>query len=104
MNTATEHHYATGTCNPARHCAEHEIDEFAFKPYLICGECFHCFKSGFELWRVYVGEFYGCVWRAWRKGWAPPGTGWVDGARALVGVPFSRPSRIAWCPHCLHDF
>lgn len=104
MNSANPHQINEGACNPYRHCAEHEIDEYAFRPYLICGECFHVFKTRAELWRAYVLGFYSDAVRAYRKGWAPPGTGLWDGVRAWLSMPFTRPKSISFCPHCLHDF
>lgn len=80
------------------HCAEHNTDEPIVRPVIRCGECWHRYASWAEVWRCYVGEFYAMWWRAWVNRWDLPR------ARMLFTVPFQRPSRLLWCPHCTHDF
>lgn len=66
-------------------CAIHHRPE-AYKAWFVCGECLHSFRWRASLWARHLG-----IW--WQLGrW-----------RALRHL-FDRPSRVATCPLCAHDF
>lgn len=74
--------------DPHDHCFMHGCEPITGEPYIICGECGHCYRTADEL----VLYFWGLV-------------------RLNNGEDFERPTGtpvaaddILFCPLCLHDF
>jgi hypothetical protein len=71
------------------HCWWHQRDEPATRPYLICGECFHTYRTRAHLWAAHQ-------WGLKDLGWKGV---WRNIRRSLV----TPPSRVWFCPHCTHN-
>lgn len=78
-------HRPTKACD-ADHCYSHDEDEpMRTGDYILCGECFHVFRTGEELVAAYLDN--------WPLKEIPK----PDAATV-------NPDKITFCPHCLHDF
>jgi hypothetical protein len=105
----TQPHEPTRECNPW-HCWSHNVDELHIgKPYIMCGECFHTFRTKHALRRDYRKLSAGTAWRelfARRSKMLNVegfGRSKRTAAQWLIYRWFIRASRIPFCPHCLHD-
>jgi len=97
----TERHEVTNACHHV-HCHSCGVDELVDgSEYVVCGECFHCYRTRRDLRRAYRREASrGRGSMPWLRG---NGFGTRFGAlRRRVLVP--RASRIYGCQECGHDF
>jgi hypothetical protein len=116
-------HQPTGACQ-RDHCYSHGVDEpINNRPYyLACGECYHLFRTRWNLWADHLRTAGACYWHElraplWREepgpfdyAWAsitthqtPTGPWRASALLHLALLPFTRPSHINTCPHCIHD-
>ncbi len=86
-------HEPADACYEA-HCFWHHVDEPS-RPgdYLVCGECFHVYRTAGELRRAYRREF----WRVSRRF----GDAWVLRVWRVLTI---RAKKIYFCQFCIHDF
>lgn len=90
------------------HCYSHHVDEPGDSAYIVCGECFHAYRTARELRRAYRRGY----WQATSR--PPTGLGgglfgrndewgpslWVRVWRVLT----IRAKNISFCQECIHDF
>lgn len=90
-------HDPTDECQ-ADHCYSCHEDEPAKGAYLVCGECFHAYRTKGALRR----EYRRGACRTGRRAlpWAPKVSWWALGWKLAT----TRVSKIFFCPLCLHDF
>ncbi len=94
-------HRPSFTCDdhPDRvHCYEHHEDEPVGGAYIVCGECFHVWRTAGELRREYRRQF----WRTTSHGWF--GTDRPSLVSRVWRVLTVRAKDIYFCQHCIHDF
>lgn len=103
-------HPPTDACH-RDHCWAHDVDEpIDGRPYyLACGECFHLYRTRWNLWadhlrtaaRIYLADLRNP--HHWARTVGGPWLTRADAVLHLILLPFTRPSRIRPCPHCIHD-
>lgn len=94
-------HEPTDECEPV-HCYSHHVDEYARDPYLVCGECFHVYRSAQELRRAYQRQSLRIWWAGERKIFS---SDWHVGLLLVLRrVITIRTKDIFFCQHCIHDF
>ncbi len=86
-------HEPTDACYD-QHCFSHHQDEDATGAYLVCGECFHVYRTPGELRRAYR-----CAFWTIENPWARPSLAW-----RVWRVLTIRAKRIYFCQYCIHDF
>ncbi|RKR92842.1 hypothetical protein BDK92_7324 [Micromonospora pisi] len=108
-----QHEPGAPGCAPDEHCWEHHVDETADKFYIVCIECGHVYRTGWELRRAYLRQH----WSLFRRDMVsplrpPPGVdfGWtarwprLAAPLLLVRALFRRANGIHFCQHCIHDW
>jgi len=119
-----QQHEPTTECH-RDHCYSHMVDEpVDGRPYhLACGECLHLFRTRWNLWADHLRVAARLHWAditapRRQRDPSPADYAWAAitshlnptvahrraaALRRLALLPFTRPSRIYTCPHCVHD-
>ncbi len=99
MNTVTAHE-PTDEC-AGQHCAWHNVDEpLGETDYLVCGECWHLYRTARDLRREYRRMMRG----DWQHEWLLFKDLRTSAWRRMWRYLTVRADRIHFCPLCAHDF